>query len=538
MAADGRFQLTVEDALALAAAISDEVVTSVTLPSTGKSLPIKTSGNGCRRIDVPDPSGVGARGYPGWMKLMAQNKNKGSATAARARAGASIVHILPLDAGGGHTNGVGWGMVEDGVLTKNSTAAIDQRSFREYKAGGQAAAPAAVAPAAAAAPVAAAAPAAPTGGEGLAGFFKVEPQSSEDDVGPDSEDDEVEVVRVSSQQDRSDAARSTAIDVEEEVPEEELLRRREEEDAREQEEARRRASAAAPSPTEPRASAGAAAGAVATAAPASAAAAAPPGALTVAPYKKSVTVSGDTRPQKDKLKELGGRWNRFLTAWIFPAAKRDEVVAGLRAVGATVTVSDQPAVQPGAPSAAPAEASAAAVPVSADGKVTLSVERYKKALLVKGDTKPAKDTLKRLGGRWNSGLGGWIFGGKPKATTVLLAGLRADPKLVVCLAPGVESGAAAGPAEDAAAASAGPAKRMKIEDGKPKPKGARSAYLFCECSLLALWSDQLFKLSLTGILSRSFAVSPGAGQEAEWGYHPNHGVRIPRSPPSPFPAGF
>ena len=55
MAADGRFQLTVEDALALAAAISDEVVTSVTLPSQGKSLPIKTSGNGCRRIDVPDP---------------------------------------------------------------------------------------------------------------------------------------------------------------------------------------------------------------------------------------------------------------------------------------------------------------------------------------------------------------------------------------------------------------------------------------------------------------------------------------------------
>mmetsp|Transcript_18876 Transcript_18876/g.56085 ORF Transcript_18876/g.56085 Transcript_18876/m.56085 type:complete len:90 (+) Transcript_18876:1-270(+) len=66
---------------------------------------------------------------------MAQNTKKASRTAARARAGAKIVHILPLDARGKHTNGPGWGMVEDGVLVKNSPAAIDQASFRAYERG-------------------------------------------------------------------------------------------------------------------------------------------------------------------------------------------------------------------------------------------------------------------------------------------------------------------------------------------------------------------------------------------------------------------
>ena len=125
------FRLTVEDALALALAISDKVdkPSTVVLPSTGQTLPIIISGNGCRRVDVITDD---SRPH-GWMKLMEQNPSKGSATAARARAGARIVHILPLDPRGGHTSGAGWGMVENGKLAKNSTAAVDQSSFKAYK---------------------------------------------------------------------------------------------------------------------------------------------------------------------------------------------------------------------------------------------------------------------------------------------------------------------------------------------------------------------------------------------------------------------
>ena len=41
--------------------------------------------------------------------------------------------MVGYHAGGKHTPGPGWGMVEDGVLVKNSTAAVDQKSFNAYK---------------------------------------------------------------------------------------------------------------------------------------------------------------------------------------------------------------------------------------------------------------------------------------------------------------------------------------------------------------------------------------------------------------------
>ena len=41
-----------------------------------------------------------------------------------------------------------------------------------------------------------------------------------------------------------------------------------------------------------------------------------------------------------------------------------------------------------------------------------------KSFVVKGDTKPMKDGLKNLGGRWNSTLGGWLF---PKSKEIEIA---------------------------------------------------------------------------------------------------------------------
>ena len=33
--------------------------------------------------------------------------------------------------------------------------------------------------------------------------------------------------------------------------------------------------------------------------------------------EKTFIITGDTKPIKDKLKQLGGRWNPYLTGWIF-----------------------------------------------------------------------------------------------------------------------------------------------------------------------------------------------------------------------------
>ena len=53
--------------------------------------------------------------------------------------------------------------------------------------------------------------------------------------------------------------------------------------------------------------------------------------LIVAPHKKAILVTGDTRECKDQLKGLGGGWNRALGGWCFPGTKQDELLAALRA---------------------------------------------------------------------------------------------------------------------------------------------------------------------------------------------------------------
>lgn len=50
--------------------------------------------------------------------------------------------------------------------------------------------------------------------------------------------------------------------------------------------------------------------------------------------EKAIAVIGDTKPIKDKLKELGGKWNNRLTCgpgWIFPKTKLETLTASLRA---------------------------------------------------------------------------------------------------------------------------------------------------------------------------------------------------------------
>ena len=49
------------------------------------------------------------------------------------------------------------------------------------------------------------------------------------------------------------------------------------------------------------------------------------GSAVLAGYKKAVILKGDTRPIKQALKELGGRWNGTLGGWVFKADKLEDV---------------------------------------------------------------------------------------------------------------------------------------------------------------------------------------------------------------------
>ena len=45
---------------------------------------------------------------------------------------------------------------------------------------------------------------------------------------------------------------------------------------------------------------------------------------------KSFVVKGDTKPMKDGIKGIGGRWNRSLGGWVFPKSKELEVAEFLK----------------------------------------------------------------------------------------------------------------------------------------------------------------------------------------------------------------
>ena len=107
-------RLPVADALRIHDAIHSNT-SSVTLSCNGATLPVFVSANDCRRADTPKGMFTVA------AKFMAQNLKKPSAAAARAKAGASITHILPLRADGSHTS-TGWGMIENGQLIRTCSA--------------------------------------------------------------------------------------------------------------------------------------------------------------------------------------------------------------------------------------------------------------------------------------------------------------------------------------------------------------------------------------------------------------------------------
>ena len=137
--------------------------------------------------------------------------------------------------------------------------------------------------------------------------------------------------------------------------------------------------------------------------------------LTVAPHKKAMLVTGDTRECKEQLKALGGGWNKALGGWCFPGSKKDDLLAALQAEP-TIELSVHD-------TAAPAPAAVASSSTVTPGALT--VVPHNQAILVTGDTRKVYAQLKALRGRWNPTLGGWIFPCSRQAEVV--ASLRADP---------------------------------------------------------------------------------------------------------------
>lgn len=68
-----------------------------------------------------------------------------------------------------------------------------------------------------------------------------------------------------------------------------------------------------------------------------------------------------------------------------------------------------------------------AVSIPMDG-LTLDTEKYEKALVVFGDTKPHKDQFASMGGKWNARLGAWVFSKTKLIEAMTVAQSRLDIK--------------------------------------------------------------------------------------------------------------
>mmetsp|Transcript_97551 Transcript_97551/g.172703 ORF Transcript_97551/g.172703 Transcript_97551/m.172703 type:complete len:181 (-) Transcript_97551:79-621(-) len=55
--------------------------------------------------------------------------------------------------------------------------------------------------------------------------------------------------------------------------------------------------------------------------------------LTLKAHGKALLVAGDTRPIKDALKSLGGRWMGSMGGWCYPGSKKDAIAESLRNAG-------------------------------------------------------------------------------------------------------------------------------------------------------------------------------------------------------------
>lgn len=99
---------------------------------------------------------------------------------------------------------------------------------------------------------------------------------------------------------------------------------------------------------------------------------------------------------REKIKTLGASWCKPLSGWVLPESARAAALAVVS--GAEPSEDDMKKVEKGAQSEDP--------PPSQNAGAKLCIAPHKKAIVVTGDTMKVKDTLKKLQGSWNKGLGG------------------------------------------------------------------------------------------------------------------------------------
>jgi hypothetical protein len=115
--------------------------------------------------------------------------------------------------------------------------------------------------------------------------------------------------------------------------------------------------------------------------------------------ERAIMVKGDTMPYMKELKKAGGRWYGYHQGWIFPKTKKSIVQ---KLVDASKERKSSPGMK---------RKDYSQKPITEKGEEVMPyVEDYsEKSIIVRGDTRPYKEEIKKAGGSWNKSLQGWIF---------------------------------------------------------------------------------------------------------------------------------
>lgn len=98
------------------------------------------------------------------------------------------------------------------------------------------------------------------------------------------------------------------------------------------------------------------------------------------------------------MRALGGDWNKRDKVWVFPSAKRDKVQEYINAASS--------------PSFNPSEYAQSLLGDREGVNIAKGITAepvQNKVFVLRGETKPIKDIIKAMGGKWNSNLVGWTF---------------------------------------------------------------------------------------------------------------------------------
>ena len=170
---------------------------------------------------------------------------------------------------------------------------------------------------------------------------------------------------------------------------------------------------------------------------------------------RSLAVFGGTKPIKEELKAMGGRFNKYLkhdgvtkAGWIFPLKDRADVeeligklngeaTQALKLPDSIATSSED--LNPPTSHHTGTHSSLTIENNDAVASMPYAVDYSNKSFAVFGDTKPIKEELKAMGGRFNKYLkhdgvtkAGWIFPLKDRADVEeLIVKSTAAPAVVV-----------------------------------------------------------------------------------------------------------